>query len=203
MSSGRVSRGSMISSTPKTSAVRIGSRREPSFSSSSARSCVRIVGRLELALVRGLHAALDRQRAPLARRPRVARARPRVVRMARAGHAERLAHDDRAPRHAGLVDRGRSRARPRRMVPAFFAARPIRKTGFVDEVPPAGGSMQHQVDQAGHLVGRRTVDGAAGHSGHCPCTPTGRPASRASPVHSSRRSTARSRRSSRDRARAR
>ena len=54
--------------------------------------------------------ALDRQRAPVARGPRVAEVQPLSVAVRGAGDAEHLAHEHRDPRHAGLVD-GEQRAR--------------------------------------------------------------------------------------------
>ena len=66
----------------------------------------RVVGRLELAPVGRLDAALDRQRAPVARGPGVAQVQARVVAVRGAGHAEHLAHQHRRPR-------ARSPGRPR------------------------------------------------------------------------------------------
>ena len=70
-SSGRVSRGSMISSIRKASAVRNGERTsvQPRLDLGPQRR--RIVSLLQVGLVGRLDAALDRQRAPVARRPRV------------------------------------------------------------------------------------------------------------------------------------
>src|SRR5262249_27633051 len=73
----------------------------------------RIGRRGELGLVGGLDAAFERQRAPVARRPGVAEVVLLPVLVRRAGDAERLAQQDRAPWRLALVDRGqRPRAVP-------------------------------------------------------------------------------------------
>ena len=146
--SGRVSRGSMISSTLKRSAVRNGERTASSRAGDLGAQRHRVVGRLELAPVGGLEAALDRQRAPVARRPGVAQVQARAVAVPGAGHAEHLAHQDRDPGHARLVDgeerrgrrggscprarprcRSRSRARPRSSRPGGGTGRRCPRSG--------------------------------------------------------------------------
>ena len=105
-SRGRVSRGSMISSTRNASAVLNGrlARGEPRLDLGAQR--VGIGGRFELRLVRGLDPALEREPAPLPRRPREPVREARRVLVRGAGDAVHLAHDHRAPRHRRLVDRG-------------------------------------------------------------------------------------------------
>src|SRR3954447_20539441 len=62
-----------------------------------------ILGRLELALERGLQPAGDWQRAPVPRRPRVAQVQPRTAAVPGAGDPVDLANEDRAPRDGRLV----------------------------------------------------------------------------------------------------
>src|SRR6266850_5016658 len=65
---------------------------------------LRILGGVEVGAVGGLDAALERQRAPASRRPRVAHAVLGAVAVRGAGHAEDVADDHRAPRHGRLPD---------------------------------------------------------------------------------------------------
>src|SRR3954469_12612151 len=93
----------------------------------------RIVGRLELAAVRGLDAALDRERSPVARRPREAKVQSLRVAVPCAGHAEHLAHEHRDPGHGRLVRRvERARAAPNRALLLRLAS--DQEAGLVDEV---------------------------------------------------------------------
>src|SRR5687768_18498216 len=92
-----------------------------------------VLGGFELAPVGGLDAALDRERAPVAGRPRVAQVEARVVPMARAGDAEDLADEHRHPRHGRLVAGVEgARAAPYRAGP--LRGRPDHEPGLVDEV---------------------------------------------------------------------
>src|SRR5882672_11836400 len=60
--------------------------------------------RVDLRAIRGLDPALERQRAPAAGRPGVARAVAAAITVRGAGDAEAVAHDDRAPRDRRLPD---------------------------------------------------------------------------------------------------
>ena len=159
-SSGRVSRGSMISSTPNASAVSSGERSDASFASSSRAQRVRIGRRFELSAVRRLDAALDRQRAPLAARPRVAEIQAVVRAVARARDAEHAPHDDRAPRHARLVDRG-ERAHAVADRAALLGLDADLEARVVDEVHDRQVERVAEVDEADHLLRRVGVDRAA------------------------------------------
>ena len=65
-----------------------------------------IVGGVDVGAIGRLDAAFQRQRTPIGRRPGIAHREPVRRLMHDAGDAERIAHDDGAPGHGGLVDRG-------------------------------------------------------------------------------------------------
>ena len=104
-SSERVLRGSMISSTQNFSAERNGERSLLRRSSISQLG-LRIVGGVDVGAIGRLDAAFQRQRSPIGRRPGIAHREPVGRLMHHAGDAEGIAHDDGAPGHGGLVDRG-------------------------------------------------------------------------------------------------
>ena len=95
----------MISSMPNASAVRSGERKRCSFSSISRPARSGIGRRFDFALVRRLHAAFDRQRSPIAGRPRVAQVERLRVAVTRARYSVAAANQDRDPRHGRLIDR--------------------------------------------------------------------------------------------------
>ena len=66
----------------------------------------RVIGLLQVGAVGGLDAALDRQRAPVGRRPGPAPGEPVPVGQARPADAEDAPDDDLGAGHAGLVDGG-------------------------------------------------------------------------------------------------
>ena len=146
-SSGRVSRGSMISSTRNASAVLNGDWRAASRCSISARSASGIVGRFELRLVRGLDAAFERKAAPVARRPREPVRELRRVLVRGARDAVHLAHDHRAPRRRRLVDRGeRTRAVADRR--GLLGVGADHEAGIVDEVHDREMERLGEIDEA-------------------------------------------------------
>ena len=108
---GRVSRGSMISSTLKRSAVRNGERDRFEARGDLGAQRHRVIRGLELAPVGRLQAARHRKRAPVARRPGVAQVQPRAVAVSGTRHAVDLADKDRHPGHGCLDDREQARAR--------------------------------------------------------------------------------------------
>ena len=105
-SSGRVSRGSMISSIMNASAVLNGLRARDEARLDLGPQRGRILRGFELRAVRGLDPAFERERSPLTRRPREPVREARRVLVRGAGDAVDLADQHRAPRHRRLVHRG-------------------------------------------------------------------------------------------------
>ena len=169
----------MISSTPKRSAVRKGERTAFRRSTISRAQRRRVLGRLELAAVGRLDAALDRQRAPVARGPGVAQVQARVVAVRGAGHAEHLAHED---RHRGHRSPGRPRtsracragscraARPRCRSRSRAGPRSSRAAGGTGRTGPRSGWASPRRRRSAR---RRSAWGREA------ITPTGRPPRRA------------------------
>ena len=110
-----------------------------------------IGGGVEIGAVGGLDPALERQRAPAARRPRVAQAVAAAVCVRGAGHAERVPDDDRAPRHRRLPD-GRHRAHALLDRPRLLGLEPDEKAGAVDEVDHGQVEGLRDVDEALDLL---------------------------------------------------
>ena len=176
----------MISSTPKRSAVRNGERTAFEARLDLGPQRDRVLGRLELAPVGGLDPALDRQRAPVARRPRVAQVQPRRVAVRRARDAVDLAHEHRHPRHRRLVD-GEQRARAAADRARALGLGADHEAGLVDEVDDRQAELVAEVDEAHELVRRVAGQAAAVVLGVARrARRPGRPSSRASAVISER-----------------
>src|SRR5262249_46067813 len=126
---GLVSRGSMISSMPKLSAVRNGERSSFNISSISRRLAS---GSGEDSMSR-LYPASNRQSSPSARRPRVAQVERLRGAVGRAGHSEHPSQDDRNPGHGRLINGGH---RPRAVTgrARAFGPRADQEAGLIDEV---------------------------------------------------------------------
>ena len=159
-SSGRVSRGSMISSTPKASAVRSGERNRFNVVFDLAASRGGIGRCFDVALVRRLHAALDGQRSPVARRPGVAQIQRLRVAVARARDAEAAADQNRDPRRGGLIDRDQ-RACPGANGSRAFGRASDEEARIVDEVHDRNMKCVADVDQPDHFVAGRRIRRAA------------------------------------------
>ena len=111
----------------------------------------RVLGGLELAPVGRLQPAGDRQRAPVARRPRVANEQPRGVGVRGARDAVDLAHEHRRPRHGRLVD-GEQRAGAAAHRARALGLGADHEARLVDEVRHRQAELVAQVDEAHELV---------------------------------------------------
>src|SRR5208282_6331819 len=107
-----------------------------------------------------LDAALERQRAPVAGRPRIAQRQPAGRLVHGSGDAETIAHDDGAPRHGGLVDR-RHRAHAMTDGGGALGLDADEKAGTVHEIDDRQMKSLRQVDEAHDLLARGGGPGAA------------------------------------------
>src|SRR6218665_2133087 len=110
-----------------------------------------VLGRFDLGLVGDIQAAFYRQRAPVGRGPCVAPIVPPHMLVAGGGHAVGTAHDDRAPWHRRLINRGQ-RAHARAHHAGFLGIDPDLKARDIDQVDHRQMKYLRQVDEADQLV---------------------------------------------------
>ena len=139
-----------------------------------------IVGRVDVGAIGGLDAAFQRQRAPIGRGPGVAH-RVAIRRLVHdAGDAEGIAHDDGAPGHRGLVDRGH-RADAVADGGCLFGIEPDHEARAIHQIDHRQMEGLGQIGIAHHLLARlrrpraAIVIGIAGQQQHGaafqPCEP--------------------------------
>ena len=121
---------------------------------------VRIGRRFDVALISRLHAAFNRQRSPIARRPRIAQIQSLRVSVPRARDAVAAADQNRDPRHGRLIHRDQG-ARSRANRTRALGRGADQKSGIVDEIHHRNVKRIAKIDQPDHLVARRRVGRAA------------------------------------------
>ena len=170
-SSERVLRGSIISSTQK----RLG-RAERRAQLVEAlldllQFCLGIVRGVDVGAVGRLDAAFQRQRAPIGRRPGVTHREAVGRLMHDAGDAEGVAHDDGAPGHRGLVDRGH-RAHAVTDGRRLLGLEPDHEAGAIHQIDHRQMEGLGEIDEAHHLLARfrrpraAVMKGIAGQEHH-------------------------------------
>src|SRR6185503_14577007 len=121
----------------------------------------RRIGRsFNLPTIGSLHAAFDRQRPPITRRPRIPKVQTLSIAVSGSGDAEHSSQDDRDPGHCRLIDGGH---RPRSVSSGTRALRSSsdQKARLIDKVDDRQMECIAQINKSGHLLAARRIKTAA------------------------------------------